>query len=125
MLSNHTIRLDRIRTHWGDTLRVAGSLTLGEVRGHDLDPNALPDGKPTGLSDAFAHYGRSAGNSAGCLHCRKPGAGPVADGAVTIGAKAVWFQLDVIDEAAYEHTRAAGPALVMDRCPAIEIPRLG
>ncbi|QKV96984.1 Tn3 family transposase [Streptomyces sp. NA02950] len=35
-VSNHTIRLDRIRAHWGDMLRVAGSLTLGEVRGHDL-----------------------------------------------------------------------------------------
>ncbi|MEE4595994.1 CoA-binding protein [Streptomyces sp. DSM 41524] len=52
-------------------------------------------------------------------------AGPVADEAVTIGAKAVWFQLGVIDPAAYDRTRAAGLAMVMDRCPAIEIPRLG
>ncbi|MGW2817205.1 CoA-binding protein [Streptomyces sp. NPDC001415] len=52
-------------------------------------------------------------------------AGAVADQAVAIGAKAVWFQLGVIDQDAYGRTRAAGVDMVMDRCPAIEIPRLG
>ncbi|MFF3324838.1 CoA-binding protein [Streptomyces sp. NPDC002889] len=52
-------------------------------------------------------------------------AGPIADEAVEIGAKAVWFQLGVIDVGAYARTREAGVDMVMDRCPAIEIPRLG
>ncbi|WP_033355553.1 CoA-binding protein [Kitasatospora aureofaciens] len=52
-------------------------------------------------------------------------AGEVADQAVAVGAKAVWFQLGVVDEAAYGRTRASGVSMVMDRCPAIEIPRLG
>ncbi|MFD3521710.1 CoA-binding protein [Streptomyces sp. NPDC058653] len=52
-------------------------------------------------------------------------AGPIADQAVTLGAKAVWFQLDVIDEAAYERTLAAGVQMVMDRSAGREITRLG
>ena len=52
-------------------------------------------------------------------------AGAVADDAVRVGADAVWFQLGVVDEAAYRRTRDAGLEMVMDRCPAIELPLMG
>ena len=52
-------------------------------------------------------------------------AGPIADQAVAIGARAVWFQLGVVDQEAYRRVTSAGLDMVMDRCPAIEWPRLG
>lgn len=51
---------------------------------------------------------------------RSEQAGQFADQAVEIGATAVWFQLGVLDEAAFERTTAAGLTMVMDTCPAIE-----
>lgn len=52
-------------------------------------------------------------------------AASIADQAVDVGASGVWFQLDVVDEDAFERVTAAGVDMVMDRCPAIEWPRLG
>ncbi|HET6739379.1 MAG TPA: CoA-binding protein [Kribbella sp.] len=52
-------------------------------------------------------------------------AGDIADQAVEINAKAVWFQLDVVDQDAYDRTTAAGLTMVMNHCPAIEWARLG
>ncbi len=51
-------------------------------------------------------------------------AGEAIDAAVAIGAKAVWTQLGVYDDVAIARAEAAGLKAVVDRCPAIEIPRL-
>jgi predicted CoA-binding protein len=55
---------------------------------------------------------------------RSDRAGEFADQAITAGAKAVWFQLGVLDDTAAQRVVDAGMVMVMDRCPAIEYPRL-
>ena len=51
-------------------------------------------------------------------------AGETIDDAISMGAKVVWTQLEVIDYRAAERAENAGLKVVMDRCPAIEYPRL-
>jgi len=51
--------------------------------------------------------------------------GPPVEEAVRLGAKTIWMQLEIVNEPVAATARKAGLTVVMDRCPAIEMPRLG
>ena len=80
-----------------------------EILGERCFPTLAEIGEPVDVVDIFR---------------RSSEAGAHVDEAVEIGAKSVWMQLGVIDEEAAERARAAGLRVVMNRCPAIELPRL-
>ena len=86
----------------------AGQIALGET----VRASLAEIGEPVDMVDIFR---------------RSEEAGAVVDEALAVlpGLKAVWMQLGVVDAAAAARAEAAGVTAVMDRCPAIEIPRLG
>ena len=108
---------------WRDSHRIAALLRSRGKRVIAVNPNVtevlgeraypslsdLPPGTQVDVVDIFR---------------RSDQAGKHVDEVIAIGARAVWMQLGVIDEAAAARAREAGLLVVMDRCPAIEWPRL-
>lgn len=85
---------------------ITGEHVLGEYVWHDL----AQIGEPIDIVDIFR---------------RSDAVGPIVDEAIAVGAKAIWMQIGVINPEAAARAEAAGLKVVMDRCPKVEIKRLG
>ena len=81
-----------------------------EILGQKVYATLADIGRPVDMVDVFRQKSALKG---------------VAEEAVAIGAKVLWSQLDVVDPAAAELAEDAGLKVVMDRCPAIELHKLG
>jgi predicted CoA-binding protein len=81
-----------------------------EILGMKVYPSIKDIGEPIDMVDIFR---------------RSEDAGPICDEAIAVGAKSIWMQLAIINEEGCKRAEAAGLKVVMDRCPAIDMPRLG
>jgi len=101
----------RVLQEWGyRVLPVNPQITGEHVHGEYVWRELSQIGEPIDMVDIF----------------RRPiAAGEAVDEAIAAGAKSVWLQIGVINHEAAARAEAAGLKVVMDRCPAIDLPRLG
>ena len=102
-------RIAALLSERGHTIFPVNPNASGEILGRRVYADVRDIGEPIDMVDIFR---------------RSEEAGAVVDAAIAIGAKVVWMQLDVIDEAAAARAQRAGLMVIMDRCPAIEYRRL-
>jgi len=100
----------KLQAHGYRVIPVNPQITGEHVHGEFVFRDLHQLGDPIDIVDIFRRSGA---------------AGEAVDDAIAIGAKAVWMQLGVVNEEAAARAEAAGLKVVMDRCPAIDIPRLG
>jgi len=99
-----------LQNHGYRVIPVNPQITGEHVHGEYVWRDLSQIGEPIDLVDIFR---------------RPDAAGEAVDQAIAAGAKAVWMQLGVVNEEAAARAEAAGLKVVMNRCPAIDIPRLG
>ncbi len=92
------------------TIPINPNAVGGKIHGETVCARLADVPEPIHMVDVFRRSEMAAG---------------VVDEAIAVGAKAVWMQLGVRDDDAAARAEAHGIKVVMNRCPAIEIPRLG
>jgi uncharacterized protein len=102
--------MKRLQDHGYRVIPVNPQITGEHVHGEYVWRELSQIGEPIDIVDIFR---------------RPQAAGDAVDEAIKAGAKAVWMQLGVVNHEAAARAEAAGLQVVMDRCPAIDIPRLG
>lgn len=99
-----------LQAHGYRVIPVNPQITGEHVHGEYVFRDLSQIGEPIDMVDIFR---------------RSEAAGEAVDEAIAAGAKSVWMQQGVIDQQAAARAEAAGLKVVMDRCPAVDIPRLG
>lgn len=101
--------MESLQSHGYRVLPVNPRITGEHVHGEYVWREMAQIGEPIDMVDIFR---------------RSEEVGPIVDEAIRAGAKAVWMQIGVVNEAAAAKAEAAGLKVVMDRCPKIELLRL-